>query len=122
MCIRDSIIADRHIHMTPEDAARFGVSDGELVAVKIEGVKSGIMENVIIRVSDRYRLDFHIDTDDGNAFMMSQGQEVTLIKLSLIHIFSGHNYGHQSCTDGIGTHELHVGGLKHRIGRLNISN
>ena len=74
------IIADRHIHMTPEDAARFGVSDGELVAVKIEGVKSGIMENVIIRVSDRYRLDFHIDTDDGNAFMMSQGQEVTLIK------------------------------------------
>ena len=66
--------------MTPEDAARFGVSDGELVAVKIEGVKSGIMENVIIRVSDRYRLDFHIDTDDGNAFMMSQGQEVTLIK------------------------------------------
>ena len=74
------IAALRHVHMTPEDAARFGVSDGELVAVKIEGVKSGIMENVIIRVSDRYRLDFHIDTDDGNAFMMSQGQEVTLIK------------------------------------------
>ena len=74
------IIADRHIHMSPEDAEHFGVSDGEKVSVKIDGIKSGILEGVTIRVSDKYKLDFHIDTDDGNAFMMSQGQKVRILK------------------------------------------
>lgn len=74
------IIADRHIHMSPKDAEHFGVSDGEKVSVKIDGIKSGILEGVTIRVSDKYKLDFHIDTDDGNAFMMSQGQKVRILK------------------------------------------
>lgn len=74
------IIADRHIHMTPEDAARFSVADGDLVRVQTGGVKGGIMDQVRIRVSDSYALDFHIDTDDGNAFLLTQGQPVTLIK------------------------------------------
>ncbi len=74
------IIADRHIHMTPEDAVRFGVTDGELVQVHVGGVKGGSMERVRIRVSASSALDFHIDTDDGNAFMLVQGQMVTVVK------------------------------------------
>jgi len=74
------IIADRHIHMTPADAQRFGVADGDRVSVQISGQKPGIMDGVIIRVSDKYRLDFHVDTDDGNAFMLEQGQKVTVLK------------------------------------------
>ncbi len=74
-----TIIADRHIHMTNEDANRFGVKNGDRVKVKIGGVKPGTMEGVTIRVSDSYCLDFHIDTDEGNAFMMNQGQLVTVL-------------------------------------------
>lgn len=74
------IIADRHIHMTPAEAKCFGVTDGELVQVQAVGVKGGILDQVRIRVSDSYALDFHIDTDDGNAFLLTQGQMVTVLK------------------------------------------
>ncbi|MDO4764840.1 MAG: phosphate propanoyltransferase [Eubacteriales bacterium] len=70
------IIADRHIHMTPADAKWFGVTDGERVEVVIPGQKGGVMNEVLIRVSDTARLDFHIDVDDANAFLLKQGQKV----------------------------------------------
>jgi putative phosphotransacetylase len=74
------IIADRHIHMTPEDARRYDVKEGQKVKVLIDGQKGGIMHNVTIRVSDKYALDCHIDTDDASAFLISQGQMVTIIR------------------------------------------
>lgn len=74
------ILADRHIHMTLADADRFSVSDGEMVEVAVDGEKGGIMKQVRIRVSDSYALDFHIDTDDSNAFLLKQGQLVTVTK------------------------------------------
>ncbi|MDD3139333.1 MAG: phosphate propanoyltransferase [Lachnospiraceae bacterium] len=74
------IVADRHIHMTPADAKWYGVMDGEKVQVLIEGPKSGSMGNVTIRVSDSYKLDLHVDVDDGNAFLLRQGQKLKLMK------------------------------------------
>ena len=74
------IVADRHIHMTPADARWFGVADGDRVGVRADGPKGGVMGRVVIRVSDRGRLDFHVDTDDANAFLLRQGQLVTLEK------------------------------------------
>lgn len=74
------IIADRHIHMTPKLAQRYQVTNGEKVRVVIEGEKSGSFDDVTIRVSEQYALDFHIDTDDGNAFLLKQGQLVSLVK------------------------------------------
>ena len=73
------IIADRHIHMTPADAARFGFKNGDRVKVGIGGEKPGVMGNVLIRVSDKSALDMHVDTDDGNAFLLSQGQWLTVL-------------------------------------------
>lgn len=77
------IIPDRHIHMTPADAARFGVKDGEKVSVSVSGEKGGRMENVTIRVSEQYALDFHIDTDDANAFLIRQGQMARVKKAEI---------------------------------------
>lgn len=74
------IIADRHIHMTPGDAKWFGVSDKERVSVQVSGPKGGIIGQVVIRVSGTARLDFHIDTDDANAFQLKQGQWVSVRK------------------------------------------
>jgi putative phosphotransacetylase len=74
------IIPDRHIHMTPEDARWYGVKNGEKVQVAGGGSKGGILDQVVIRVSETAALDFHIDTDDANAFQMHQGQMVRIIK------------------------------------------
>jgi len=74
------IIADRHIHMTPEDAGWFGVEDGERVSVRVGGPRGGLMGQVVIRVSEKGRLDFHVDTDDANAFRLKQGQLLELVK------------------------------------------
>lgn len=74
------IIPDRHVHMTPEEARWYGVENGERVRVAVPGNKGGIMNNVIVRVSESCSLDFHIDTDDANAFQLTQGQMVEIIK------------------------------------------
>lgn len=74
------IIADRHIHMTPEDAKWFGVSDQDRVSVAVGGPKGGVLGHVLIRVTGDSRLDFHVDTDDANAFQLKQGQWVTIRK------------------------------------------
>ena len=62
------IAAKRHIHMTTKDAADFGVTDGEIVNVKIatDG-RTTIFGDVVVRASDSYALAMHIDTDEANA-------------------------------------------------------
>lgn len=74
------IIADRHIHMTPEEASWFGVSDGDRVNVLVPGEKAGVLGRVLVRVTSESRLDLHVDTDDANAFLLRQGQWVTIRK------------------------------------------
>ena len=61
------IIAKRHIHMTPEDAAAFGVTDKQIVSVAVDtdGRKT-IFGDVVVRVSPKFKLAMHIDTDEAN--------------------------------------------------------
>ncbi len=68
-CDKGMIIAKRHIHMTPADAENFGVKNGEIVAVKIKSAngRTAILGDTVIRVSEKYALAMHIDTDESNA-------------------------------------------------------
>ncbi|CAA7602187.1 phosphate propanoyltransferase/2-acylglycerol O-acyltransferase [Acididesulfobacillus acetoxydans] len=70
------IIAARHIHMTPSDAAQYGVVDGAYVRFEIPGLRGGIFNNVLVRVSANSHLNIHIDTDEGNAFSVRNGDMV----------------------------------------------
>lgn len=74
------ILADRHIHMSPEEAESYGVVNGQQVKVEIGGPRGGIMDNVTLRVHKDYRLDMHIDTDEANAFLIKQGDMVKILK------------------------------------------
>ena len=61
------IVAKRHIHLTPEAAAEFGVADKEIVSVKIESERTTVFGDVVIRVSEKFAPAMHIDTDEANA-------------------------------------------------------
>jgi len=62
------ILAHRHIHMSPTDAVFFGVKHGQQVAVCIKDPERELVfADVCVRVSEDFRLEMHIDTDEGNA-------------------------------------------------------
>lgn len=61
------IVAARHLHMTPEDARRLGVADGDLVSVRLDSERPVILEDVLVRVSPGFHLAMHIDFDEGNS-------------------------------------------------------
>jgi putative phosphotransacetylase len=74
------IIANRHIHMSPADAAKFGVKDGDTVTVDVNGKRRTRWYDVQIRVSDAFCLEMHIDTDDANAAGIGNGFKVKVVK------------------------------------------
>ena len=75
------IIANRHIHMSPADGARFGVKDGDYINVDVSsGTKHTLWYDVQVRVSDKFALEMHVDTDDANAVGIKNGSVVTMVK------------------------------------------
>lgn len=75
------IIAQAHIHMSPEEAERFRVKDGEYVQVTTGEIRPVSFGRVLVRVSSSYQLEMHIDTDEGNAGFIQRGQTGHIIKL-----------------------------------------
>ncbi len=68
------IVAKRHIHLTPETAAEYGVEDKQIVSVEINGEgRKTVFGDVVIRVSDKFAPAMHIDTDESNA-CLSNGE------------------------------------------------
>lgn len=61
------IVAKRHIHFTPEEAAAAGVTDKEIVKVKIDAGRPLIFDDVVVRVNKNFSAAMHIDTDECNA-------------------------------------------------------
>ncbi len=77
------ICALRHIHMSPVDADVLGLKDKERVAVAVTSRdRRLIFGDVIVRVSADYRLELHLDTDEGNAAGLHSGEEVLLAEIS----------------------------------------
>ena len=73
------ICSFRHIHMVPEDALSFGLKDRDIVQVRVEGERTLIFGDVLVRVHPDFRLSMHIDTDEANAANITTGMEGTLV-------------------------------------------
>lgn len=72
------ILSERHIHMSPFEAKIWKVKDEQVVKVKINGDKSGILD-AHIKISENGVLAFHMDIDDANAFLLEQNEEVEVL-------------------------------------------
>lgn len=74
------IVAQRHIHMTPQDAQRFGVCDGQIVSIQMEGPRGGIYSNVAVRANDASALECHVDTEEANAMSLNSLSKIKILK------------------------------------------
>jgi acetate kinase len=74
------VCALRHIHMSPADAVRLGVHDHDVVRVAIDGERPVVFGNVVVRVADAYRLELHLDTDEGNAAGVESATAARLLR------------------------------------------
>lgn len=70
---RGLIAAKRHIHMTPADAARFGVANGQAVRLQAFTTRPVVFEEVEVRVSPKFSTTVHIDYDEANACGFKKG-------------------------------------------------
>ena len=73
------IIATRHIHINTKDLKRYNLENGEVVKLRLDGIKGGILNNVFIKASDNYTLEAHIDLDDANAHFINDKDEGEII-------------------------------------------
>ena len=74
------MIANRHIHMSPEDGARFGLKDNDYVTVDAFGERRTRFFDVQVRVDPNFRLEMHLYTDDANAAGLANGAKVAIVK------------------------------------------
>lgn len=74
------IVAARHLHMSPEEAQAFGLRDGDVVSLRVEGQRPGTLDGVIVRSGEAHRLEAHIDTDEANACALRDGQLCRVIR------------------------------------------
>jgi acetate kinase len=75
---RGVICAQRHIHIGTQDALELGVRDKDVVMIEVEGERSLIFGDVVVRVNPDFNLEFHIDTDEANAAEVGSGMKARL--------------------------------------------
>ncbi|MBI1323412.1 phosphate propanoyltransferase [bacterium] len=74
------IRAERHVHMSDKDAAYYGVKAGDRMHLRIESDCPTTLEGLLVRINPSWKLEVHIDTDEGNASNLSNASKVYLIK------------------------------------------
>ncbi len=75
------IIAQRHLHLHTNEAKVLNLKDKDLISVRITGLRALIFQNVLVRVSDNFAMDLHLDTDEANAAGVKNGDRAYLIEL-----------------------------------------
>ena len=74
------IRAARHVHMNPQVAEFYGVGDGDRMKLVVDSEQGGVLEGVVCRVSEKGKLEVHLDTDEGNGMDVMHARKVHLEK------------------------------------------
>ena len=75
------ILANRHIHINKEDIEKYNLNEDELLAVRVNGEKAGVLKNIHLKVGDNSSLSLHLDTDDANALGLKTGDKVEVLRI-----------------------------------------
>ena len=67
------MIAMRHIHVTPEDAEKYGLKDKQIVSVKVGGPRATVFCETVVRVSEKFQTRMHVDFDENNGAALTPG-------------------------------------------------
>lgn len=73
------MVASRHIHFHTDQAQEWGLQDGQRVKVYVPCQRPVVFDDVLVRVSDKYKLEFHLDTDEANAALLGSQTAGTLV-------------------------------------------
>lgn len=76
---RGVIVPARHLHLSPLQAASYGLRDGQAVSLRVDGQRAGLLERVICRVGEGHDLEVHLDTDEANALRVTDGDLLELV-------------------------------------------
>ena len=74
------IIAKRHIHVSEVEAVSYGLVNDQIVKIRVGGERSGVIDNVVVRIKDTFSFELHLDTDEANAFNLKNGDEVEIME------------------------------------------
>ncbi len=74
------IVAARHLHLSPGQAAAYGLKNGQAVTLRMTGPRPGLLEQVVCRVGDGHDLEVHLDTDEANAFCITGASLLELVE------------------------------------------
>ena len=75
-----AIVALRHVHLSKDQAVEAGVKDKELVSIKFEGERGLVFDNVLVRSGEGHEREIHLDTDEGNAAGLGNGDLGEIIR------------------------------------------
>lgn len=73
------IRAERHVHMSAKDARYYGVESGDRIKLRVEGDCATTFENLLVRTNPAWKLEVHLDTDEGNACNLTNAKKVELL-------------------------------------------
>ena len=81
MELKEGVVrAARHVHMSPAEAEYYGVKAGDIMRLVVDSEQSGSLEGLICRISDKEKLEVHLDTDEGNALDLVHARKVHIEK------------------------------------------
>lgn len=73
------IVAARHLHLSAQQALDYDLNDGDIVSIKAGGERGVIFNNVLVRAGDKHEREFHVDTEEGNAAGLKNGDELEIV-------------------------------------------
>lgn len=73
------VVTLRHMHVSIEQAKELGLNDGDKVSLEVGGIRAGRLDNILVRVADKAELRVHLDTDEGNALYVKNGDLVDVV-------------------------------------------
>ncbi|MEG0825910.1 MAG: phosphate propanoyltransferase [Bacilli bacterium] len=84
--IEGCIIPNRHIHISRKQASQLNIKEDDIVSIRVDSIKGGILNNTYIKISDEAYFELHLDTDDANSHLLKQNDVVEILELKDEHI------------------------------------